>query len=203
MKESDFIDLNQERRLNLQIASLEKEQAMQNNLWPNIEASIVRPEIKYYTAKWIPWAIAASLIISIGSVTFSWNHLRQAEALYAQIDENKSNQIALNDRIADKEKNNQLQYRKSVSYQVEQMEQEYKLAKVELMKIIAMNPSQIEERLLKDIEKTLIDIEHAALTLKAAINQQPDNNNLPLLLKATFQKEISVLTQLAKLDSSI
>lgn len=188
MNEKEIADLAQERTLNQQIASLAKEQATATNLWPGIKAEITAPVIKQATAKWIPWAIAASLIVSVGSVVFSLSNLRQAEVLYAQIEAQESEWSP---------------YQRSVSYQVELMEKEYRQAKIELMKSITMNHSRIDTDIILEVEATLLGIEHATTMLKAAIKEQPDNDRLPLLLKATYQQEISVLTQLAKLERSI
>ena len=193
-KESDFIDLSQERALNEQINSLAQEQDMANDLWPDIKANIARPETKYYTARWIPWAIAASLVISLTSLTYSWNNLQQAKSLYARM-ENVQNVEP--PRIQDSD------YENSIQYQVNLLEQEFKIAKAGLLSQISMNRAHIDEKLFSDIEIQLTDIEQAVLLLKSAIKQQPENTNLPRLLTTTYQQELEVLTQLAKLDTNI
>jgi len=200
MKETDLIDLSEERALNEQIASLAKEEAMQNDLWPNINTSITkfetkdRLETKYYTARWIPWAIAASLVISLASVTYSWNNLQQAESLFAKL-ENLQN--------VDQNKLQGLAYQSSIQFQVDLLEQEFKIAKAGLFSQISMNRAHIDEKLFSEIENQLTDIEQAVVLLKSAIKQQPGNISLPRLLTTTYQQELTVLTQLAKLDTSI
>lgn len=194
MKETELIDLSEERALNEQIASLAKEEAMQNNLWPNIRASITKLETKYYTARWIPWAIAASLVVSLASVTYSWNNLQHAESLYAKM-ENLQN--------VDQNRPQGLAYQSSIQFQVDLLEQEFKVAKAGLFSQISMNRAHINEKLFSEIENQLADIEQAVGLLKSAIKQQPDNTNLPRLLTTTYQQELAVLTQLAKLDTSI
>ncbi len=200
LKETDLIDLSQERALKEQIASLVEEEAMQNNLWPDIKAGIAkfetknRFETKYYTARWIPWAIAASLVVSLASVTYSWNNLQHAESLYAKMgNQQKPNEI----------KAQGLAYENSIQFQVNLLEQEFRVAKVGLLSQISMNRANIDEKLFSEIENQLADIEQAVVLLKSAIKQQPDNINLPRLLTTTYQQELAVLTQLAKLDSSI
>ncbi len=193
-KESDLIDLSQERALNEQINSLAREQDMANDRWPEIKANITRAETKYYTARWIPWAIAASLVISLTSVTYSWNNLQQAKSLYARM-ENLQNVEQPGIQDSD--------YENSIEYQVNLLEQEFKIAKAGLLSQISMNRAHIDEKLFLDIENQLTDIEQAVLLLKSAIKQQPENTNLPRLLTTTYQQELAVLTQLAKLDTNI
>ncbi len=194
MKETDFIDLSQERALNERLTSLAKEETMPNDLWPNIKASITTTETKYYTARWNPWAIAASLVISLVSVTYSWNQLQQAESLHAKL-ESAQNDNELTMQASD--------YEGSIQYQVNLLEQEFRVAKAGLLSQISMNRAHIDERLFSEIENQLTDIEQAVVLLKSAIKAQPDNSNLPRLLTTTYQQELAVLTQLAKLDTSI
>jgi len=198
MKEDEPIDLNQERKLNhlldQQIAGLATEESTSRDLWMGVESKITDVESKSSSTehkknRWASWAIAASLVISLGSLGMSWNNLRQAESIYAQIEIQKSTQ--------------QQSYRSSVQYQVELMEQEFKLAKVGLMSQISMNRDNIDKPLLAEIERDLSVINKAAELLKSAIEKQPENTEYPKLLRATYQQELTVLTQLAKLDNSI
>lgn len=200
LKETELIDLSQERALNVQIASLAKEESMKNDLWPGIKTGIAkfetknRLETKYYTARWIPWAIAASLVVSLASVTYSWNNLQHAESLYAKM-ENQQN--------ANENNSQDLVYQSSIQFQMDLLEQEFSIAKAGLFSQISMNRAHIDEKLFSEIENQLADIEKAVVLLKSAIKQQPDNTNLPRLLTTTYQQELAVLTQLAKLDTSI
>ncbi len=206
MNETELIDLSEERALNEPIASLLKEEATPNNLWPDIKTRIMeletkcrlekthRLEAKYYTARWIPWAIAASLVVSLFSVIYSWDHLQHAESLYAEIENlKKSNENKTQERV----------YENSIQFQVDLLEQEFRVAKVGLLAQISMNRVHIDEKLFLEIKNQLVDIEQAVVLLKSAIKQQPDNSNLPRLLTSTYQQELAVLTQLAKLDTSI
>jgi len=198
MKKDEPINLNQERKLNQlldqQIAGLATEEATSRDLWMDIESKITAAKPKasskeHKNNRWASWAIAASLVISLGSLGLSWNNLRQAESIYAQIEIQKSTQ--------------QQNYRNSVHYQIEMMEQEFKLAKVGLMSQISMNRNNIDKPLLSEIERDLSVINKAAELLKSAIEKQPENTEYPKLLRATYQQELVVLTQLAKLDNSI
>lgn len=203
-KETEFVELSQERLLNEQIKQLPQAQATPIDLWPEIKSAIVRPETKYYTARWIPWAIAASLVVSLVSVTYSWNSLQQAKSLYAKI-ENAPNELNVetNNSSLQKAALQNVSYENSLQYQVNQLEQEFKIAKAGLLSQISMNRAHIDKKLFLEIENQLVDIEQAVVLLKSAIKEQPDNTNLPKLLTTTYQQELAVLTQLAKLDTSI
>jgi len=209
----ELVDLTKERELNLKIQQLESEEVMPNDLWPSIKQIISSPHIKseqpesnqqeqletkYYTATWIPWAIAASLVISIGSMTFSWNNLQKAENIYAQITQEQSNNL-----ISEKDIGDLNSGQSGLIWQVDLMEQEYKLARVGLMSRISMNTRHIDKIILKDIQKNLQEIETANQLLKKAIFEKPEDYSLVSLLQTTYQQELNVLTQLAKLDNSI
>jgi len=185
MKDEQSLDLNKERELQKQIAGLAMEADPQVDLWPNIKHQIEQPAVKYGAPKWMPWAIAASLIVSLGSVALSWQNLEQAKMLYSQ-------QQDQNDNRATDEKT-----------QVEIIENSYRVAKVSLMKNIVSSNSSIDAQLMAEIKNKLFDIDAAALLLKEAIRNQPRGSQLPLLLKATYEQELEILTQISKLDKSI
>jgi len=216
MKDDELVDLNKERHLIEQIKLLRSEESTNGNLWPKIAQQISDSDVgpssysldnssptqyssktNSYTASWIPWAFAASLVVSVGSLTFSWNNLRQAEAIYAQLHNIESQ------RSTEQQYSSNVNPKLNLGPQIDLMEQEFKVAKVGLMSRIEMNKMQIDDKLLKDIQLKLKEIEQASNLLKVAINQQPEDSSLPNLLRMTYQQEITILTQLAKLDSSI
>jgi len=205
----ELVDLAKERELNSRIQNLESEEEMLNDLWPSIKQQISSSqtnvicqsqlaETRNYTASWIPWAIAASLIVSIGSMTFSWNKLKQVENIYAQISQEQKSDLTVEGNLASVKRE-----KEDLVRQVDLMEQEYKLARVDLMSKISMNARQIDKATLKDIRETLKEIESANQLLKKAIIETPDDHRLVTLLKTTYQQELNVLTQLVKLDTSI
>jgi len=188
MRDDHTLDLNKERELQKQIANLAVEEDPAIDLWPEIKSQIVAPEIQYRAPKWMSWAIAASLIVSFGSVTFSWQNLQQAKVAYEQFESVPRSQA------------------ESYLSQVQLMEDAYQVTKAILLKNIAGSGSNIDKLLMSDIEARLVDIELAASSIKEAIKKQPDNIQLPLLLKTTYQQELQILTQISKLtelDSSV
>jgi|GEM_PF-2400171 len=182
--ESDLIvDMKREKSFNKALNDLPQEEVLSRDLWPDISRQLGARETKAYTPRWIPWAIAATLVVSFSSVFFSLHNLQNAQQLMAQGFEGDQN-------------NQQF----DIQSQINAMEQDYGLAKSALLAQIGMNSAQASSDLMMDVKSNLIIIEQATTELKAAIYQQPDNPSLPKLLKATYQQELVVLSQLAKLD---
>jgi len=185
MKNEETLDLDKERELQAHIVDLATEDEPRVDLWPGIKAKIEQPMVTYRTPKWIPWAVAASLVVSIGSVSFSWKNLHQAKEIYSQL-KIKTNHEQANGLT-----------------QVALIEDSYRIAKASLMQTIAKSNSSIDRQLMSEIEDNLVDIEFAAALLKVAIKKQPTDSQLHLLLKATYQQELEILTQIAKLDTKL
>jgi len=185
MKNEETLDLNKERDLQKHIADLATDEEPGVNLWTGIKAKIEQPKVVSRVPKWIPWAVAASLIISIGSVSFSWQNLQQAKDIYSQLEAETN-------------------YEESRELtQVALIEDSYSIAKASLMKTIFRLNSGIDSQLMSQIEDQLVDIQLAATLLKVAIKKQPTDSQLPLLLKATYQQELEILTQIVKLDAKL
>ncbi|MBV1909865.1 MAG: hypothetical protein KUG78_11125 [Kangiellaceae bacterium] len=243
MSNDKYIDLGKERQLNQALGELADEEITARNLWPEIESRLndsltavnnhkesvssnvghesqhslsttKNLETKLYKQRWIGWSIAASLIVSIGSVTLGLHQLEKAEAIYAHIElreelHARRDSDAIN--AVQVKSSGQSHYSNSsdeiahVEYirQLELMEREFKVAKAGLMARISMNQSRIDESLLKKIEVDLLGIETATRLLKNAIGNQPADANFTNLLRTTYQQELTVLTQLAKLDTTI
>ena len=243
MNDQQPIDLDKERRLNHAIGRLADSESTPSDLWPSVKAQILaldeisasagadnqaqpmtNVETKLFAWRWNSWAIAASLMLCVGSVTYSWQQLAKAKAIYAQVSEmqahiethqsllaNAANKNSLtNNAIAEQTKqwslnsaDNSEVNSEYYSKQVAAMEREFKTAKASLMARISMNRTNIDEALFSQIEIELMEIERATLVLKKAMGRQQVDANFTNLLRVTYQQELTVLTQLAKLDATI
>ncbi|WP_444997878.1 hypothetical protein [Aliikangiella sp. IMCC44359] len=186
MKEDSVTPLDKEKQLAAALAALPKEASPSRDLWPEIEAELtapVTPVTKAYKSRWIPIAMAASLLISFAALWMSWSYFEDAKQLYATNHQLKADS---------KERN--------IQAQIKSMEHEYSLAKSALLAQIGMNSAHTERNLLADVKSNLIIIEQATQALKSAIMQQPEDPALIKLLNATYQQELVVLTKLAKLN---
>lgn len=180
------INIHQEKALIAALRELPKEAEPGRDLWPEIASELAPREIKSYTPRWIPWSIAATLMVSLASFFVSWNNLQSAQQLMA------INTVqATRGEISD------------INLQIKVMEQEYGLAKSALLAQIGSHADEIDNNLLRDVKSNLLIIERATDELKSAINKQPENPSFPKLLKATYQQELVVLSQLAKLNQDI
>ena len=183
MKGETIVELGNKKALDDALQELPDEEAPQRDLWPQIEAQLPVRETKIYNRRWMPVALAASLVVSFGAVWLSWNNLQTAKAFYA------SSQQGIDEQ-------NQL----SIQSQIDTMEHEYGLAKSALLAQIGMNSANSDEDLLADVKSNLIIIEQATSELKAAIAKQPEDPALLKLLNTTYQQELAVLSNLAKLN---
>lgn len=183
MKDNLTNDFNVERNLKQAFARLAESEAPSRDLWPEIENKLKLHVTKAYTPKWIPWAFAATLLISFSCVFLSWNNLQNANELIAK------NQLVIESGV-----NNDIQS------QIKLMTQEYSLAKSTLLIQIGNNGARSDSDLMSEVKSNLIIIEQATDELKAAILKQPNNPSLPSLLKTTYQQELVVLSQLAKIN---
>lgn len=187
MKSESPVDLNKEKDLIKALKALPETANPSRDLWPGIASQLSERETKTYTPRWIPWAIAATLVVSFSSIFVSWNNLQSAQEFIA-------------DNRFSQQGDNELALKGDIQAQIESMEQEFRLAKSALLAQIGMNSSQTNMDLMQDVKSNLIIIEQATSQLKAAIIKQPENPGLPALLQATYQQELAVLRQLAKLD---
>ena len=186
MKFEPPIDINREKQLMDALASLPESAEPSRDLWPEISHNIAKRETNTYTQRWIPWAFAATLLISFSSVIISWSHLESAQKIVV------NNQIFI--------KNDS---KRDIQSQIKSMEQEFGLAKSVLLTQIALNSNKTNANLMQDVQSNLIIIEQATSQLKLAINQQPENPSLPKLLQSIYQQELTVLIQLAKLGIDV
>jgi hypothetical protein len=244
MNDQNPIDLDKERKLNQAIDQLAKFENTSVDLWPSIKKRI-EPSSKLnlhganqsqaqtvynqkadatystsvvtnlFSSRWNSWAIAVSLLVCIGSVTYSLQQLDKADEVLAQaiqLQQNgatKANLESQTDFGADRVAYNEtsaIHGEVNSSYyvhQVDQMEKEFKAAKASLMARISMNSANFDKALIKQIETELMEIERATLVLKKAMGRQQLDENFTNLLRVTYQQELTVLTQLAKLDTTI
>ena len=182
--------LDEQRELKSDIAELSVEKDPSRDLWPAIVNRLEPRKPQTQRQGVVPWAVAATLVMSVGLFALSWHNYRQAEAFYAQA-------TAINDA-----------YQDGLMDQLDAMEREYRLARTSYLSQIQFENSQLTrlasgESVPEDIASQLVAFQSAAENLKAAIRSQPSNPNLPRLLKATYQQELSVLSQLARLNKNV
>ena len=181
-KSNEKIPDQLEQMLDKQLTFLAQEKSPTRDLWPNIEAKLNNHETKAYNRRFAPLALAASLLISITAVGFSVHNLQEAKQLQAA------------SQLWEQSKSTS-----SIEEQIQTMEQDYGLAKSVLLAQIGMNLANANDDLLIDVKTNLMIIEQATDELKATIIKRPEETRLLNLLNATYQQELVVLSQLARL----
>ncbi|MCW8875960.1 MAG: hypothetical protein OQJ89_09980 [Kangiellaceae bacterium] len=185
MDKDSIVDLDKQKQLQQALNSLPQDMEPSRELWPEIEANIKGKFTKIYTPRWIPWAIAATLVLSIGSVSWSWRTYQQAELL---VRNHAAHQI------------DSIEQAKSA---LKLMEQEYRLARTALLSQIDFEIGEGQAEMITNVRSQLRVIDKATVNLKKAIELQPNDPKLPKLLKATYQQELAVLSQLVRLNQDI
>lgn len=183
MSDEKYTEQHQDRILQRELSQLATEAPTQRDLWPDIKKRLPVEDTKIYNRRWMPLALAASLVVSVVAVSFSWHSWQQTQHL-----------IALQQQHESELKGD------SLELQIKAMEQNYRLAKSVLLAQIGMNSAHIDPDLLTDVKSNLVIIEQATSELKAAIAKQPQDPSLMKLLNATYQQELVVLSKLAKLS---
>lgn len=185
MDKESIVELDKQKQLQQALKSLPQEMEASRELWPEIEANIKGKFTKIYTPRWIPWAIAATLVLSVGSVSWSWRTYQQAELLVRNYTAPQVDSI------------------EQTKHALKSMEQEYRLARTALLSQIDFEYGEEQAAMITDVRSQLRIIDKATLNLRKAIELQPNDPNLPKLLKATYQQELAVLSQLVRLNQDI
>ncbi len=188
MSEITKNDIEAHRALKNAYSQLETEREPSKDLWPEIKQQLSERSQKKtnITNRWMAWGMAATLLMSVGVLSVSFNQFKQAEFMLAKVE-------SLNEAFEDK-----------LIRQVDFMEREYQLAKNSYLNQIRYQSSSFSSiESSQKIAKQLEAFKKATLALKSAIKAEPNNPNYPRLLKATYHQELEVLSQLAKLNQNV
>lgn len=190
MEEMKTSDLDVHRSLKNAIAELNDEKEPSKDLWPGIKSSLTTKERVSRNSSWFTWGTAATFIVSLGILGVSWNNVKQAEQMMLHAESVST------------------QYEEKLLVQLENMEREYGLAKSTYLAQIQYNSPSLKRVSSSSggesgITEQLAVFEKATRDLKAAIKAQPSDPNLPNLLRATYQQELAVLSQLARLNQNV
>jgi len=166
------------------LEQLPQEMTPSHDLWPAI-AQRLQPQVQREArhGNWMPWAMAATVLLSCGALTLSWRNLQDARSLVAH------QQFAVAEN--------------TVVSQLAAMEQEYRLARSALLTQIGYLSADTDPNLVAYVQQNLADIDRATDNLKSAIREHPEDPSLPALLQSTYQQELAVLTEVARLNQNL
>lgn len=179
------------------IEKLPSEMEASHDLWPKVESRINAENPIKASAFWRESVAAASVLLSIALFSYSAFNLNKAERLYATVQKQQDS------RTGQEPLANQNFRVAQVFEQVQQMEHEYRLARLTVLAQIRYSAGGSAPEILSQIDQSLAQIQHAAATLKDAIAKSPNNPELPKMLKATYQQELVALTQLVRLNQRV
>ncbi|NVK88505.1 MAG: hypothetical protein HWE13_10275 [Gammaproteobacteria bacterium] len=145
------------------LKALPKELAPETSQWSQIERTITRERPK---RGWMPFAVAASVMVAVASTAFSINTALSLKAF-------KSEQLAY--QMAQEE----IQYR----------EHQRRLVKASFVQNLNQVADKLDSATIADIQNNLAIIEQAMLDIRAALAKQPGNERLTQLLQETYNRE--------------
>ncbi|NQD36665.1 hypothetical protein HPT27_06480 [Permianibacter sp. IMCC34836] len=157
--------------LQAELKQLPSELAPERDLWPEIAQQISKPARQ----RWLPAAVAASVLVSAMSAVFTWQ-------LYQQ----RSDDAAL----------------ASSQQLLQQIESPYQLARTSYAEQWPTLKTNLDPETAATVERNLQIIRTAHEQLAKALNKQPDDPALQQLLRQTLAKEIEVY-QLAENASRV
>jgi len=173
---SDNIESIQVQRLRRKLGDLEPIHEPESDLWSGIESSIRSEKPKSKTPSWMPFALAASLILTVSSIGFSG---------FMYFNQTNSDLVA------------------SKKY-VGLIEQPYTLARAAYIDEIESEQLRLRPEMKQLLYSNLEVIDKAVSEIRAALELNPDNPLLLESLVQTREKEIKLLKQItAKQNTTI
>ncbi|MCO7226432.1 hypothetical protein [Pleionea sp. CnH1-48] len=164
------------------VAALSDEVEPSRNLWPGIESRLQTPiERQPYTgSRWMPHAVAASLVVAVSSLAFSvftWQH---AQAI-------NSEQVALLEQ----------------NMEIRLLEQRHRLMRANFQQKLDEYADSMDSAVVADIRNSLFVIDEALEDLRVAMAKEPENPRLAKLLVETYRQQQLVIQQVPFRDRSI
>ena len=162
---NDNIESLEMQRIISKAADLEAVHSPDRDLWPEIEANLTaKPKAKF---NWMPYALAASVILAMVSVTFNGYLLTQTKTVIT----------ASNTNVSD-------------------IERPYILARTALLQEIATNENQLSDEMREVLDVNLKIIDKALNEIRTELEINPNDADLINALLETREKELELFRQL-------
>ena len=157
-----------------QARMLDKEMQPERDLWPEI-ADIIRdvPQLEFNQpnyVRWMPMAMAASLMIAIGALGFAGftNYSLKQQSLTSVIDETT----------------------------VKLIDQPFMIARTSYLTALVTDEQQMSPEVREVLKKNLKIIDDATQEIREALKENPNDPFLTDALLLTRQKELALLNQI-------
>lgn len=157
------------------LAGLEWDVEPDRDLWPDISSRIRFAENRRKKkAVWAPLAVAASLVVAVGSLMFSWMSFQMAS-------DNRQRQAMM------------------VTYQQAQLqliEQQHKMVRVQFVQLLRDKRELLNPDFITEAELLMANIDQASTEIKKAMTVQPNDPDYASMLVSTYQQEINLLNKI-------
>ena len=152
-----------------EIRNLDREIQPARDLWPGIERNISELPQRKKTellGNWMPYAIAASLVIAVSSLLVNLVDFRQPGTRLVTAD-----------------------------YAIDSVEREYLKVRNPLVEQFAETNKRLAPETLDDLYRNIEIIENARREIEAQVRQNPENPRLVEMLMRVHQQELELLKQ--------
>ncbi len=148
-----------------EIKALPSQMQPERDLWQGIERRITqRPQRPFLQQdRWMPYAVAASLVIAISSMLINVTGLRSNEAVVSPL------------------------------VSVDQMRSEYRTVRNPMVEEFSKVNQGLPEETMNDLYRNLQIMEQARLELERAVENDPDNHRLLEMLMKVHEQELELL----------
>ena len=161
--------------LQAHLQQLPREMEPKRDLWPAVERGVAQTLSPKKRFNQTPYALAASLVIALASLTYGWQSYQK--------------QLAAEQRMAEAQ---QL---------IEQIEAPYQYARVSYQEHWSSIRQGLAPETVEVIEKNLAAVQAAQLQIIKAIKKDPGNSSLQHLMYQTLNQEMSLYKKAEKINA--
>jgi hypothetical protein len=148
------------------IRDLPAEMQPERDLWVGVERQISQfPQQRRYE-RWLPWGVAASLLIGVSALLLNVVQLTSAPVVV-----------------------------QTPSATLDQMQVDYQRVRNPMVRQFEENNQALDPRTLQDIYRNIEIIEQARRELEIQVRQNPENRRLVAMLMRVNQQELDLLKQ--------
>ena len=169
------IDSADNRDLAERLGELKWDIEPSKDLWPDISSKIrFADKARAGKPAWAPVAVAASVVLAIGSLVFSWMTFQLAN-------DNRHQQAMM------------ATYQQA---QLQLIEQQHQMVRVQFVQLLNDKRNLLNPDFVTEAQLLMVNIDQASEEIKKAIAMQPNDPNYASMLASTYQREINLLNRI-------
>jgi hypothetical protein len=160
--------------LGVKLAKLDWDIPPERDLWPEVSSKIrFADRGRSKRSTWPPLAMAASVVLAIGSLVFS----------------------TLSYQMANKNQRQQALMANYQQAQLQLIEQQHQMVRVQFVQLLNDKKDSLNPKFVKEAEMLMLTIDTASAEIKKAMSVQPNDPDYASMLVRTYQREINLLNQ--------